>query len=1131
MDMDASASTESPDDQDDFPIHCKGCGEILEEGKAFELAGNRWHIDCFRCHTCGAYLDSDVNLLMVGDGSLVCRNCAYSCSSCGSKIDDVAIVTGEQAFCAGCFKCRNCKKKIENLRYARTSQGIFCMDCHESLMSRRRKRTARNAAQRQKPPAPSMHLDKSLPSLPASMVAPENNPPPPSSSDIYSDSTTEHLPQSRQEDDRAAKSYSSHQDNNQLLPSSTYNSNRQSVATHRSDGSGGGEEFLIPVAFDPTPSEHASPHLGSPHSSMTLNDGQKDYFGRAPSNALGISADGPPVLSPTHIAYQDKRQMNPNPQQWIQETVTPPQSQTTNNAIQRTGSHSARTSMNIDSSRISQEGSRGKDQATLGGSAHLTPGERSSNRHSVPGKDTIISQSSSFNPRKKVLNEQSNPGTVSSSNQLQYPPKRGDSLESKLHHNIQRKEIPQPSQDHAEKPEGTVRSSTSSDYASVASKAVETTPPSHFNTTTGGAGAVSPSHTRSASGGASGNVLPPDSQRQNPSGSSPGLLRYSAVGDFSLDEDMARILGDDPQAQDSFLRKVSNSVRHGRSFSDKGSRLSRDSKWPAKTPLEAGNSGNDISSPTSSGLDPKDELTWLKSELKRERQKVIEKDQKILELETSLNATVNIKQVNTELREKRSTVIFLDAQKEIILRELEVWKEHIAAEKKNNKPLDLGKMSNSVLRDLAESLENLKNTFAPQIEELIQKRNDLVEELSNLGKMKDKSFQEFEQLSLKNAQLAELNNQLVHQIQELYKANSNTSGGSVRQPPPNGLGIYSHQKDKPSTSLEARSTPYEAVGSSSSVTVPEEAEPATVIQGPHVVNIRKGQPKKFTWKKGQNVAKGVTKGLKGAFLYQREGQLNENSSFVSTSQQENNGSTMPRSQTQDPSRQGFGFFGSNQKTKPTPWKGQSNGSSPGLDTPTNLFGGELEQRLEIEKAVIPSIVTRCIEEVELRGMDVEGIYRKSGGSSQVQAIREGFERSRDYDISDPDLDINAITSTLKQYFRMLPTPLVTYPVYDILIEATNVTPVSARIEIIQQALQELPRVHRDVLEFLVFHLKRVVDREKENLMTSLNIAVVFAPTILRPESLSREMTDVQKKNETIQFMVENCQDIFMGIEE
>ena len=163
-------------------------------------------------------------------------------------------------------------------------------------------------------------------------------------------------------------------------------------------------------------------------------------------------------------------------------------------------------------------------------------------------------------------------------------------------------------------------------------------------------------------------------------------------------------------------------------------------------------------------------------------------------------------------------------------------------------------------------------------------------------------------------------------------------------------------------------------------------------------------------------------------------------------------------------------------------------------------------------------------------MDAEGIYRKSGGSSQVQAIREGFERSPDHDISDPDLDIHAVTSALKQYFRKLPTPLVTFEVYDKLLDANAVAPGPARIDMIQRSLQDLPRVHRDVLEFLIFHLKRVVDREKENLMTSLNIAVVFAPTILRPESLAREMTDVQKKNEALQFLVENCQEIFMGME-
>jgi Rho-type GTPase-activating protein 1/2 len=72
-------------------------------------------------------------------------------------------------------------------------------------------------------------------------------------------------------------------------------------------------------------------------------------------------------------------------------------------------------------------------------------------------------------------------------------------------------------------------------------------------------------------------------------------------------------------------------------------------------------------------------------------------------------------------------------------------------------------------------------------------------------------------------------------------------------------------------------------------------------------------------------------------------------------------------------------------------------------------------------------------------------------------------------------------------------------------------------------------VHRDVLEFLVFHLKRVVGRERENLMTSMNVAVVFAPTIMRPESLAREMTDTQVKNEAVQFLVENCQAVFAGV--
>jgi hypothetical protein len=406
------------------------------------------------------------------------------------------------------------------------------------------------------------------------------------------------------------------------------------------------------------------------------------------------------------------------------------------------------------------------------------------------------------------------------------------------------------------------------------------------------------------------------------------LPRYNAGGDFSMDEDMARILGAD-ENQSSFLRRVSNSVRHGRSFSDKGMRLSKEQKWP-KSPSMGSNFALDISSPSTSSPENREELSWFKNELRRERQKVIEKDQKISELENALNAAANIKQVNTELREKRSTMVLLDAQKEIVLRELEVLTEHIAAEKRSGAPLDLGKIRNAVLREFAEALQRLKESFTPQIEDLMQKRNDLVDELANLTQMKDKSFQEFEQLSLKNAQLAELNNQLVHQIQELYKANSNPSGESNRQAP-NGLGIYSHHKDKSTASVEAREirpSPHDIPMSTASGNTQEEVESIGVIQGPQVVNIRKGQPKKFNWKKGgQNVAKGVTKGLKGALLY-AEGRFAETGPYSTQSPPEGN---LSRSQT-DPSRQGFGFFG-NPKGKPAPWKTHPNGSSSALGEP------------------------------------------------------------------------------------------------------------------------------------------------------------------------------------------------------
>ncbi|KZN93039.1 putative Rho-type GTPase-activating protein [Penicillium chrysogenum] len=1060
------AYPESPMEQDEsYP--CKGCGETLEEGKAFELAGNRWHIDCFRCSTCSTLLDSDAHLLLLGDGSLICSNCTYSCSSCNNKIEDLAILTGDQAFCAQCFRCRNCKRKIENLRYARTSQGIFCMECHESLMARRRKRKAGGSSGK-KPPGPNVKLDKSLPSLPPHLLE-EAQEMDGENSEYTGTPDPNRMPETPDlNDERPGSAISNQQadSDNILLPSSTYRSSRQSLA-RKTDDDGG--ELLIPLAFDPSGEGNSS----RGHS-QTRQEPAREYFNHQPGESSHrASREGreylqePNSQTPSdnhspHIAYQEKG--------WERTEANSPDKVplpiSDSSKLAKAGS--ARSSSDIPSSFRETSNYSGPTSPDHSRSKE-SPSD--AKRHTPMENVTSAPARSSNEPRPHDHGSMESPRSQPSG--LPHLPKRGDSLESKLHQ-IPRKEVgssPASSQ-YGDSP--MLRSDTFEQP--IQSPALHTSP--HEPHPYDGAGAST-------------------------------LLRYNSGGDFSMDEELTRIIGGDDtvgQNNESFLRRVSNSVRHGRSFSEKSVRTSKDLKNP-RSPSNGSIAGTEVGSPVAGSQS--EEISWLRNELRKERLRVAE-------LESAARAAADVKQVNTELSEKRSTMVVLDAQREIVLRELTVLTDHMEAEKRGGTsgPLDLGKLSNHVLRELAESIQKLKDSYAPQIEDLMQKRNDLSEELEAMNTRKEKSFQEFEQLSMKNAQLAELNNQLVHQIQELYKA---TEG----QPKPNGLGI-SHNKQRSTNSIEVmKPSLNEYQGSVSTAQISEDSEPATatLVPGPQVVSIRKGQPRKFNWKKGgQNVAKGV-KGLKGAFMSSEGGQTPEG------------GGGIPRSQTQDPSRQGFGFFG-NQRGKQGGKMSQADSVPVLAEVAADaLFGTDLEARMEHEKSIIPSIVTRCIQEVELRGMDMEGIYRKSGAASVIQTIREGFERSPfDYDISDPDLDIHAVTSTLKQYFRKLPSPLITYEVYELVIDSAEVSPMSARIELMQKSLLELPRVHRDVLEFLIFHLRRVVERHEDNLMTSQNVAVVFAPTIMRPESLTREMTDVQKKNDVMKFLVENCQEVFMGMQ-
>lgn len=355
---------------------------------------------------------------------------------------------------------------------------------------------------------------------------------------------------------------------------------------------------------------------------------------------------------------------------------------------------------------------------------------------------------------------------------------------------------------------------------------------------------------------------------------SAGLPKHSMDGAFSLEEEMARIMNRESTdskkdvaevASPSMLRKVSNAVKHGRSFSD---RPHSSKKSTSSIPPDIGTPVS-ISSPIMTSPTYRDTTDSLAAQLKRAQLRIAELESDVNRLEEKVNSSTEIKAASNELKEKRTTIVVLDTQREMVVRELEAMTERLAKVKDSNKPLDLKTLKSDIQRDFAESLQKLKEQMSGQIEDLMRKRNDLTDEITNLIQMKDKGFQEYEILSSKNAQLLEMNNQILHNIQEMYKSNRGQNGMANV---PSGLGIY-HPDGRVETPGPSDVRNLNLVNTDPSlpqILQETEAEPATVLTAPQVVNIRKGQPKKFNWRKGgEKMAKNVTKGLKGAFVGER----------------------------------------------------------------------------------------------------------------------------------------------------------------------------------------------------------------------------------------------------------------------
>ncbi|XP_006907935.1 rho GTPase-activating protein 30 [Pteropus alecto] len=212
-------------------------------------------------------------------------------------------------------------------------------------------------------------------------------------------------------------------------------------------------------------------------------------------------------------------------------------------------------------------------------------------------------------------------------------------------------------------------------------------------------------------------------------------------------------------------------------------------------------------------------------------------------------------------------------------------------------------------------------------------------------------------------------------------------------------------------------------------------------------------------------------------------------------------------------------------------KGKKKGSAK-----ERVFGCDLQEHLLHSGQEVPQVLKACAEFVEEHGV-VDGIYRLSGVSSNIQKLRQEFEAERKPDLRrDVYLqDIHCVSSLCKAYFRELPDPLLTYRLYDKFAEAVAVQLEPERLVKILEVLRELPVPNYRTLEFLMRHLVHMASHSAQTNMHARNLAIVWAPNLLRSKDIEASgfngtaaFMEVRVQSIVVEFILTHVDRLFGG---
>lgn len=1055
---------------------CKKCHLAIIDGHAYELGEDRWHIHCFKCSKCDKSLGCNSNFLVLGNGSLICLSCLYNCKQCNKKIDDLAILTGDQAYCSNCFKCRVCKRKIEDLRYARTSKGLFCMSCHEELIAKKRKHDLKRKQLAQLShmlrPSPDVEYDN-LPLASVSSLL----------SDIYllrNSSLTSML--------------------NKLLPPhpSAPQKRPNGLVAEKAEATSPAQTSSPPQETTPTtPALAVMTPTGQAPPEVVPGLLPSDFNVQLPQLA-DISAqeieevnDSDDELNMRKMRERLERRFNRltggDSDGAILDLIYSFSGPNTPSTVYTTTDVDAVTSLHISLRKendSSETINKMKEDPRRRPHQSLDPNS--------PQKNLLLLSPSQFhdNDFHKTAALSSDPLTLSAENIVR-PRSAASSPMAKQNRQAR---VVETNDDILTSEINTDVNNNNNAYSrenkeneiilTTPKKAMQrhpvTSPPPRL------ALPEVPSTPRGEISEPKGlglenvDLLRPSKPLGHPTPAVTNLEDTIPSSESINEQDFQRTPSRKQSVRSKILLKHKRSVSGGLNSGISGkfgffkSKDDTPGRGHSRGVLEGSILGLAFTTPPLPLSNP------MPYSSPGARQGVFRDNHTRSTSDTQfLTLMDDIHKGELDLRSLKFEIYQLDNRRQNLLAE--------------NMRLNTDK---NKLQEAIKALQRRLTLETQSHDTLIRDVNDLTAEKLRLRQENEKLKDEIKHLSDSSTRIRE----------------------HLREPTRNNH------------SYDASNEFYDSSTGLDSVAEEGETQKATRL--------------KFWRRPRVTISPSINN------IYQLQ-----TSQLPSTSSSLGNG--IPVSQSSHKLSQSYNSNAIQHPALQSLENGESGArkalntfmsksrSTNVLDVIANggevpLFSSTLQKRAIYENEKVPLIITRCLKEVEERGLDVEGIYRLSGGNSAIVAIENTFaalpaalgqdKKSMAKLEEVCDGDINAVTSALKRYLRKLPDPLIPYSLYDSYIKVgQNKGETNERCnQLITRVVNKLPPANKHALFLIGRHLNEVNYYNNVNRMNFKNLSVVFAPTLARDATGEKEMIDMGPRNDATELLFVNFSTIFAG---